>query len=450
MPSKDFENFELRLKTLREESREDFDVAEKLFTDKYATRLDEIFPRDILGAKKAIAGRFVVSCLDNPDRQDRFKSAVKATISTLPLSGERKESLSRHILQISELSESLHSYFEHSSDISRDPFFALVEDFSVDGIISKEEFTILQQGYEKEWNFLKALESLPKNIREMFHSHIYMTLSTQYNSKKGEFEAEFSNELNALKQNGMNVESVVVFVSRSYYKTPGKFKKFEHPKRRMKRTFKIALLRILRAKLWWVDAQIYLDRFEAGEDFNDFFRLFFELLEVVAENPEGKEVFTLLNLEENITAEVFTAEENKQKILQWESMVMKIASLFSTWDAHKEKQELEDGLLDKILDESTDIVWEDIYFNRDGENAGIYAESTGNIECEGEEEEIDYDSMSPETAYEILKHKFHWIEDEKRQAFLEWRYDDIDDYNEWLLWVQSKLEKLSKLLDIEI
>jgi hypothetical protein len=53
-------------------------------------------------------------------------------------------------LQIGQLSESLQTYFEKKDDISRDPFFALVEDFSIDGDISKEEFLILQQSYEKQ------------------------------------------------------------------------------------------------------------------------------------------------------------------------------------------------------------------------------------------------------------------------------------------------------------
>jgi hypothetical protein len=455
MPNKDFENFELRLVKLREESHEDFIVADTVFAEQFNSRLEDVFPRDVLWAKKYIAWSFAMTYVDQlhaweaPDTLKIFKQVIPDVIRTLPLNRERQDLLSEHILQATHLSESLDSNFEKKDDISRDPFFALVEDFAANGDISKEEFIILKQSYSEQWNFLLALESLPKDIREMFHSHIEMTASTDYSSKKSEFESEFSDELNALKESWVNIDSVVIFVSRSYYKTPGKFKKFEHSKRRMRRTFKVALLRLLRAKLWCVDAQIYLDKFEAGEDFKDFFKLFFELLEVVSENPEGKEVFTLLNLDEDIQAEVFTAEENKQKILEGESMVMKIASLFSKWDASKDKQELADGMLDKFLDESTDIVGDDVYFNRQEEHSGVYAEST----LAGEwvdEEEIDYDAMSPETAHEILKREFHKIEDKKRQAFLEWRYDDIDIYNDWLLWIQSKLEKLSQLLGWEI
>jgi hypothetical protein len=48
MLNKDFENFELKLVKLREESAEDFSAAEKVFDEQYAGRLEEVFPRDIL------------------------------------------------------------------------------------------------------------------------------------------------------------------------------------------------------------------------------------------------------------------------------------------------------------------------------------------------------------------------------------------------------------------
>ena len=454
MLNKTFENFELKLVKLREESLEDFTAAESKFQEKYSQRLEEIFPRDILGAKKSIAGSFIVNYVDsihgwwNIDTNEVFQKSVHYVISTLPLNADRKKNLSENILSVSNLSESLHTYFAAKDDISRDPFFALVEDFSIDWDISKEEFLLLQQSYESQWDFLKALEVLPESIRSMFHSHIEMTLSNDMNSKRWEFESEFSAELKALHDRGINTEPVIVFVSKSYYKTPGKYKKFEHPKRRLRRTFKIALLKLLRAKLWNIDAAIMLEKFEAWENFEDFFMLLFKLLEVVNEDPNSEEIYSILKLDEEIQDDVFTAEENKQKIIAWESIVMKIASLFSKW-VHKDSgEELEDGILDKLLDESTDIIWEDIYFNREQENAWIYAESSesGNWD---KEEEIDYDSISPQVAYEMLEHQFYSVEEEKRRAFLSGDYDGIDVYNEKLLVIESKLWKLCKVLWIE-
>jgi hypothetical protein len=127
---------------------------------------------------------------------------------------------------------------------------------------------------------------------------------------------------------------------------------------------------------------------------------------------------------------------------------MKIAWLFSKGTVKWDEDTLDQELLDKILDESTSIVWEEIYFNREDENAGIYADGSNGKEAD--EDEIDYDSISPEVAYEMLEHQFHKIEEQKRKAFLHWDYDDIDVFNEKLLTIESKLWKLCAVLWIEI
>ncbi len=54
MFGKEFENFELKLQKIREESQENFSHAEDLFTSEYKASLEQLFPRDILGVKKYI------------------------------------------------------------------------------------------------------------------------------------------------------------------------------------------------------------------------------------------------------------------------------------------------------------------------------------------------------------------------------------------------------------
>ena len=125
MLNKTFENFELKLVKLREESLEDFTAAESKFQEKYSQRLEEIFPRDILGAKKSIAGSFIVNYVDsihgwwNIDTNEVFQKSVHYVISTLPLNADRKKNLSENILSVSNLSESLHTYFAAKDDISK-------------------------------------------------------------------------------------------------------------------------------------------------------------------------------------------------------------------------------------------------------------------------------------------------------------------------------------------
>jgi len=48
MLNKDFENFEMRIQKLREESLEDFEIAEKVFKENFEKGLMSILPRDVL------------------------------------------------------------------------------------------------------------------------------------------------------------------------------------------------------------------------------------------------------------------------------------------------------------------------------------------------------------------------------------------------------------------
>lgn len=422
------------------------------FDEKYTHHLEEIFPRDVLWAKKNIKGQFILLYADNIHTQsfsgekDIFQESARRVAVTLPLSRERQKSLLAHIFDLRELSKAQEQFFHKNDDISRDPFFALVEDFSLDGDISKEEFLLLQESYDSKKDFIAALDGLPENIRNLFHSHIELALSHEHSEKRSEFESEYSQELAALKKRGMNIEPVVVFVSRNYYKTPGKYRKYEHPKRRLRRTFKLALLKLLRVKLWNIDAENILRRFEEWELFEDYFMILFKLLEVIDENPDGEEIYNILDIEEETQAVVHDAEQTKEKILKGESIITQIASLFSKAESGEQEAELEDGILDKLLDESTDIVGDTVYFNREeDEMAGVYAEGSNEIQ---EDEEENYENMSPHAAHEMLSHEFHKIEEEKRLAFAEGRYDDIDIYNDKLITIQSKLEKLVKVLGL--
>jgi len=435
----------------REESHEDFERAKSIFDERYYDRLHDVFPRDILGVKKYISWSFLIGYIDalhsgtQPNIEEIFNTAVQKSLAVIPLSQKRKESLHKHIFSLSQVWDTLRDFFDVTDSVVRDPFFALVEDFSMDGDISKEEFILLEETYNSQWDFLKALEALPKHIHDMFHYHIQMTLSNNYSEKRSDFESEYGPELDILKKRWINTQPVIDFVSRGFYKTPGKYRKFEHRNRRMRRTFKLALLKLLRIKLWNIDAKRILDRFESWESFEDIFLLIFKIMEIINENPNKQEIYTLLLVDDETKDEVFSAEENKKKILEWESLVMKIASMFSKWHSEWE-EEIAEGMLGKLLENDTDIVWEDVYFNREDDNAGIYAQATSEDSQTDDEDEPDYDSISPQTAYEMLEHRFHSVEEDKRKAFLEWEYDEIDIYNNKLLDIQVRLEKLSVVL----
>ena len=64
MLPKDFENFELRLQKLREQSREAFEQSQKIFETRYERALEHLLPEDVLGTKKMIRAFF---CIKNTE-----------------------------------------------------------------------------------------------------------------------------------------------------------------------------------------------------------------------------------------------------------------------------------------------------------------------------------------------------------------------------------------------
>lgn len=450
MLGKEFENYEIRLQRLKEESFESFEKAENIFKRDYEQTLSKIFPRDILWAKKSIGGFFISEYGEklfhgqSVSSQAIFETSVEKVVGILPLSSLRKERLVQNIKNISSFSEAQEQYFSHQDTISGDPFFALIEDFSLDGEISREEYLLLEQSFSEKQNFLKALDILPERIQKLFLAHIQLSLDSNFSEKQKSFQSEYHQELSFLQKKGISIEPVMVFVSQNYYKTPGKYRKYEHPKRRLRRTFKLALLRLLRLKLWNIDAQNILEKFEQGEWFEDYFMIIFKLLEVLDENPDNKEIYQVLTQEQEIQDDILTAEETKQKILEWDFLITKIASLFASGDAKDEENKLDGEVLDRFLDQTTDVVGDEIYFNRDTRSMAWIFSSTQ--EDKQEDEEDDFRNMSPETAYEMLKKDFSELEQQKTAAFAAGNYDEIDSINKKLLIVQVRLEKLVKVL----
>lgn len=209
----------------------------------------------------------------------------------------------------------------------------------------------------------------------------------------------------------------------------------------------MALLRLLRAKLGNIDAEIIIKRFEDGEGFDDYFLLLFQLLEVIDENPDGEEVYHILKLEEDAEKLVYTAEETKKKILEGEKLTANISKLIGETDA-----ELEQWILGKILDDDTHFHGEEILFGHgDTEIAWVYAESQKKDEDDEDElEDIIDEGDTLRGNYERLKEYFTQVDEEKRKAFWEWNYDIIDTLNEKLMRIQSRIEKIWKLLGEEL
>lgn len=198
-------------------------------------------------------------------------------------------------------------------------------------------------------------------------------------------------------------------------------------------------------KLGNVDAEKILKQFEAWESFEDFFMMLYKLMEIVNEKPEGKEVFSLLDLVEETQEEVLSAEQTKKKILEWEELTANISNLL--WDTDGK---LEWELLEKVLDDDTHFHGDEIQFaHGDTEMAWIFAETASEGPEEEEEDELIDSWDTLEWNYERLKNAFHEVDEKKRKAFGGGDYDMIDVFNDELIAIESKIEKIAKLLGKE-
>ena len=176
--------------------------------------------------------------------------------------------------------------------------------------------------------------------------------------------------------------------------------------------------------------------------------LLYKLLEVVNEDVEWDEIYSLLDMQEETEELVVTAEETKKKILEWEELTASISSLL--WDTDG-KREWE--MFEKLLDDDTHFHGDEVQFaHGDTDMAWIYAESTSDDWDDEEEQEDDlidvWDTL--EWNYESLKMKFQDLDEKKRKAFWLWEYDLIDEYNEELMRIESRIIKLAKLLGEEV
>lgn len=83
--------------------------------------------------------------------------------------------------------------------------------------------------------------------------------------------------------------------------------------------------------------------------------------------------------------------------------------------------------------------------------AGVYAQAIAQTEDEEENQADQYDlSESIEENYERLKNRFFALDEEKRQAFAHGNYDCIDLLNIRLAEIESRLDKITKILKIDV
>lgn len=445
------ENLETQLQKLREESKEYFYEAKKEFNEKYSDMFTLIFDSHNQSFIDTIQGYYEVLYVDNIHKNTQesndiiFQKALQKTIEKQSLSPAKKQKIIELTQALIKKSETL-SLIPNKSTLKKHIYHPLIEDMMQAWDMAEEEYRVLQRAYEKSHDIYTACALLPEKTKNILLSEIHTYKNYDTSLQQSIFQQEYHQELAQLEQAWLMRQEVIFFIARSYYQHPGKYKKRETPFLRMKRTFKFAVLRLIRQKLWNIDADILLEKFENLDTFYDLYLLIYRLFETLDENPQSAELYQCIESQEELNTLLDKSQTNEEKILAGQKCSTRIGNLIGETDG-----ELESGLLDALLDDATRCIWEELHFEET--HAWVLAqgeEKQKNTQKKDEDElEEVYNHLTPRGAYEQIKIDYANIEEEKRKAFLEGNYDLIDIYNERLFSLQKKLEKLVKLLKID-
>lgn len=447
MQSTSFENFELRLKELKEDSQELYSEAERYFSEHYREKLSAIMPEDALGIHKTLSGVFILAYADTKNthaplsQRDIFSQSLKYAISSLPIHPSYKSRLGEWI--VSEVFSEGTLSFSRGSSLKNDPIAPLLDEIFQDGILSKDELILLEESYHPEIPFQESLNTLPLASRKKLHSELGEFALGNKSERLQAFEQEYHPILQSLSSRWYNIYPVMRFVSQNYYKRKSQY---ESPERRLKRTWKMALLRLLRYKFGSFDVEKVLAQFENCQSFEDFFLFFLRLFEILWEKSQNPEVYQTLEISEDVQDILCRASENTAKIRENEKRTQKITQILAESDAEFEQQDIE-----LIMDEGSHFHGNELQIWEDAKMAGVYAQAIAQTEDEEENQADQYDlSESIEENYERLKNRFFALDEEKRQAFAHGNYDCIDLLNIRLAEIESRLDKITKILKIDV
>jgi len=463
MNKNNLENLEIKLKNAREENFEAFEKYEKLYNNNYKDFLDWFFKSDILGVKKTISAVFQLEKLNWKNSVEAFNIALEKWLSILYIPENKKEILKQKILKLENKKEKILDIFSKNSDIIKDKNFPILESLISRNILNNSEILSISQEFKNNWLIKESLNNIPKEKRELVRHYIYLANWTDKQEKINSFSQEYSSEIKSLEQKYPQniINWVVQFVGRNFFKMKPYKKNLESRKLRLRRTFKIALLKLLRIKYKWFNVEELIKKINSMQDFEEMFKLIMRLIDIIPENSELLEKYTIWEEIDEIEENISEAEKNKQKILDWEESTVKICDLLD-----KAEKILDKKVLDKILDEDTDIVWEEIKVRsphsispkgREVEqknwkiiNWHFYADKIEILDEDDEEEEDEeleeLTQADLELIYNNIKLEFSLLDKQKLKYLLNDDYTNLELTVNKLTKIQIKLEKIEKLL----
>jgi len=431
------ENLEIKLQNARIENFEKFEKIEKSYNKNYKKFINNFFKTNLLWTKKTIWAIFQLEKFNWKSSIESLNIALEKWFKILPIWLDKKEILKNKIISLEKNKLNFWEIFREKTDFWKDKNYPILESLFEWKVLNNSEMILVFSNYEKEWDIRLSLNWLKKEKKDIIKKYFYELNSTKKESRIENFSEEYSSEIRLLenKYSSNIVNWVVKFVWRNFFKMKPYKKNIESNKLRLRRTFKIALLKLLRIKYSWFNIDELIKKIDSMQDFESMFKLIIKLIDIIPENNELLEKFSLKEEVDNIDEVITEAESNKEKILFLEESTIKICEIIDKGDKKLEKK-----ILEKILDEDTNIIWEDMIFREEkGQNIMDLFHTKGRKKSDDEEEDL-------EEVYKKLKIQFNLLEKKKQKLFASWDFDSLDSINDEILKIMIKLEKIEMII----
>lgn len=439
------ENLELKLARTREEQAETVTQLEKDFNEEYKAFFESVFEKDTLGYKRFLGAYFVLDCIDGKTKPEALMSAIEKTISQIPLQSEKKQELTESIKKLLPYKDIISESISQEKNIKKDPDFPIIESLVTSWELGASDLAEITLQYKTGRNIIESTHFLSETKRGVVTKNFYELNNTRSDEKIKNFELDFQAEI----ENSPQIKKfprVIQFLWRYYTKLKLK-NKVESKTDRLKRMFKLAFLKLYRYKYSGIDIDTIIEKINSYSDLEDMLSLLVKYFEVLKQNPELAEKYSILDELEQTENLANEAEGNKEKEIQSDKHILETSNIVEAIEEGLKKSNIED-----LLKEETDLVGENFIQRWTSSNAGILESREEQIK-ETEKEQEDEEQVSEDdiqTRFEKLRKSLFELEDKKRKCFAEGRYDDIDEINDELIVLWKKADKLKKLLGIGI
>lgn len=439
------ENLELKLANTRFENSEKLDLIESEYKKEYSSFFDTIFENNTLWFKRFVSVTFQLTKLDNPNLNNNeiFKQSLEKAIKLLPLDKNKKILLESKLLFLLNNKEKVENIFLKNTDLHKNYNFPILESLENLGLLDKNDLLQISLKFKETSNFLDSILILPEWKKDLIKKYYYELNNTRKEDRIENFKHDFHEEIRDSK-NIQIYPRVLSFIWKNYLRLKIN-NKLESKKEMLRRVFRIAFLKLYRLKYSGIDITNILSKINSLDDFDSMISLLLKFFDQLKENPTLSKDYIISDEIDEVNEIYIDAEDNKNKILFLEENTIKATNLLEKWEKYITWYKL-----DAVLDTEVDLVW-DNFINR-AKPPLVITDPNWDLQKDKEEEEDDEldKEINLEEYYEQLKLEFERLDKIKKKLFLKWNYAELDSINDSIASLLIKLEKVSKLIWLEL